>query len=427
MDSPTRQQGEPHPSLARRVDNRSRGFTLPELLVATACSLAIMAIIAVCFQKAIDAFRTLRAVASMQDKLKSAENVIKRDLASEHFSGIFRPGYGGPFLRDQRLDLTGWYPPDEGCFSINTVAGYNEGNDSDGLPSFYAPQGSLLQFTIKLSGKRDEDYCRAVPYNPLIASGASNANPPDFNPAGQFVSRWAEVAYFLAAPPSPATQQYANGTPLYNLYRRQRVALSPETIATVAAAGGTVSRSVGTGNATLNTYPDISISPSTGNVNISSDLTVAANRLFQTGSANPTAPSGLTGTYQGDDILLTNVISFDVSCNWSNGNAAGTPTFPAPSVTSDWPFPQTTALTFDTGTRQGTNATINWDDPSSYLSATISGATGRGTCHLRESGSMRSKSASASGTAAPKPPAVDDCARCVRVVARSESRGLLPA
>src|SRR5271168_5463222 len=119
---------------SRKAHRRSRtAFTLPELLVATALSLVIMAIIAVAFQKGIDAFRMLRAVGSMQDKLKSAENVIKRDLASEHFSGTFKPGFGGPFLRDQRLDLTGWYPPDQGYFNITQGSvSTQEGVDSDG-------------------------------------------------------------------------------------------------------------------------------------------------------------------------------------------------------------------------------------------------------------------------------------------------------
>lgn len=129
------------------------------------------------------------AVASMQDKLKSAENVIKRDLASEHFSGTFKPGFGGPFLRDQRLDLTGWYPPDEGYFWImQTLVSTPEGSDSDGLPSYMAngSNNHMLQFTVKLSGKRDEDYFRTGGTGPgfeySLPSSLTSLSPPDFFP-----------------------------------------------------------------------------------------------------------------------------------------------------------------------------------------------------------------------------------------------------
>src|SRR4051812_37821066 len=101
---------------------RRNAFTLPELLVAAAVSMVIMGIIAVAFQKGIDAFRTLHAVGQMQEKLKSAQMVLKRDLSAEHFGGNFRVGYSGPFVRDQRLDLSSWSPPDEGYFEIIQTA-----------------------------------------------------------------------------------------------------------------------------------------------------------------------------------------------------------------------------------------------------------------------------------------------------------------
>jgi len=365
-----------------RRDRRS-AFTLPELLVAAALSMAIMALIAVAFQKAIDIFRNMRAVGSMEDKLRSAENVIKRDLSSEHFGGTFRTGYSGAFLRDQRLDLSGWTPPDEGYFAIRQgTVSFAEGTqaglsqmpvDGDGLPSFVSPNpnqnptiGAIppagshwLQFTVKLSGRRAEDYFRATnPGNmPSPLDFATGVQPP-------FVSRWAEVGYFLWP-----TGQNANGTPLYSLRRRQRVALAPETLA--GAAAPTVSN--------VSLFPDVSVKNvnarfDTATANTSADLTVPANRMQLTTLqiAAPRDP-----LVWGDDILLTNVISFEVKLNWTNGNAAGNaPVFPTPAAT-DWPFPQMGApVSFDTGTRLNANANINWDDPTSYTTATVSGATG---------------------------------------------------
>jgi hypothetical protein len=385
------------PALRDRQPERPRrgrrsAFTLPELLVAAALSMAIMALIAVAFQKAIDIFRNMRAVGSMEDKLRSAENVIKRDLSSEHFGGIFKPGYAGAFLRDQRLDLSGWMPPDEGYFSFRqgTVSFLEGGaNDSDGVPSYVSPNPSTnpvigtppsppaathwLAFTVKLSGRRAEDYFRAT--NP------GNLGPPyspaDFATGGQFVSRWAEVAYFLWP-----TGQSANGTPLYSLRRRQRVALAPEMLAVASVTTAPPIQNVGQ-------FPDVSVKnvnvrTGTATPNTSADLTVPANRmsLIPLQIAAPQDP-----LVAGDDILLTNVISFEVKPNWSNGNAASNvaaPVFPAAKALGDWPFPwMTTPIVFDTGTRLNANANINWDDPTSYKTATVSGATTGGTAFTR--------------------------------------------
>jgi len=111
-----------------------------------------------------------------------------------------------------------------------------EGLDTDGRPSFRASDHSL-QFTVKLSGKNPQEVFSAR--NPGLPAMASLV---DQNPdASMFVSRWAEVAYFL----KPATlaggviQMQTLGSPpgtpngpqalnLFTLYRRQRV-LSPVT------------------------------------------------------------------------------------------------------------------------------------------------------------------------------------------------------
>ena len=91
--------------------NLRRGFTIVELLVAAALSMFIMAIITTAFSKGIDTFRTVRAAGNLQEKLRMASVVIKRDLAAQHFDGSYHPGLSGAFLTDQRLDQVGWTPP----------------------------------------------------------------------------------------------------------------------------------------------------------------------------------------------------------------------------------------------------------------------------------------------------------------------------
>lgn len=336
------------------------GFTLPELLVAAAVSMVIMAIIAVAFQKGVDAFRTLRAVALMQDKLRSVENVLKRDLASQHFGGQFQEGFSGPSVRDQRLDLIGWMPPSQGYFDLYAPPVVPaEGVDSDGLRSTIATN-HWMRFTVQLTGKRQEDwfYAQAAP------GVAGDAN---FNSPGLIASRWAEIGYFLYRDPNPANSDNANGNPLYTLYRRQR--LIPPT-----AVAGTLS---------AQTYPDLSISPPAKSpdprpagytVNTPASVTMHVNRL-------PLVPQ--SGAGQGDDILLTDVLSFEIRAHWMSGTAIPLNDaqflFPPPLQNHDYPF---SALIFsaspnpsfnyrfDTGSTGDSNhiqPPVDWYNPVSFL------------------------------------------------------------
>ncbi len=133
--------------------NLRRGFTIVELLVAAALSMFIMAILSTAFSKGIDTFRTVRAAGNMQEKLRMASVVIKRDLAAQHFDGGFHPGLSGAFLTDQRLDQVGWTPPSQGYFFIaNPDPGIFEGIDEDGIWSTRATSHQM-GMTVKLSGQ----------------------------------------------------------------------------------------------------------------------------------------------------------------------------------------------------------------------------------------------------------------------------------
>ena len=367
------------------------GFTLVELLVAVALTMVIMGIIAVAFQKSIDTFRLLHSVGQMQERLKSAEIVLKRDLGAEHFGGNFKPGFSGPYVRDQRLDLVGWLPPDEGFFAIihgnaNQVQGsdnsISEGPDSDGLYSFRAVNHTL-HFTVKLSGKREEDYFYAwAPTNIANASPADFKRPSSDPNNALFASRWAEVCYFLVPLPTSS----ANGQPLYTLYRRQRVA---------APTGG--ANLIFPPTQPAQNYPDVSsvaINANTSIVNTSAALTRQQNRMLLSGiNASEGGGSIWKPLYigegqanpppqMGDDILLTDVLSFEAKVFWSNGPAGPQQqlTFPS-AATPDWPFAvlpvspinlkyggvqNNGERRFDTWSRQDANAGINWDDPQSF-------------------------------------------------------------
>ena len=56
------------------------GFTLMELLVATALILFIMAIIAQAFGAASKTFTTMRTAGQLQERNRTATNIIRKDL-----------------------------------------------------------------------------------------------------------------------------------------------------------------------------------------------------------------------------------------------------------------------------------------------------------------------------------------------------------
>jgi len=387
-----------------QIPQRNRaGFTIVELLVAAALSLAIMSIIAVGFQKGLDTFRVLHSVAKMQTQLKAAQAVLTSDLTANHFSNTTVAGAVntfGPQLRDQRLDQLGWVPPDEGFFRIIQMApSNNDGTvDSDGLPSYYS-QNHALHFTAKLGASSDDQmfYSSTAIFNAQGNLNITNfAYPPDFQKTGTYASQWAEIYYFL----QPNTGVTANGTQLNTLYRRQCLVLPK-----------------GAPNATSNTtYADISWNqstptptPGTNTVNTSDQVTNPSARGLQ---ASSIAPVG-----DGSDILLTNVLSFEVKAYWVPGaggvsKGAELTQAPAPQprstqqlyavlpatqtqVNNDWPFTefpaspwnangnngilsQASAVVFDTWSQQSLPATWNANTPATWATGNPTSTLGVG-------------------------------------------------
>ena len=340
-------------------------FTLVELLVACALSLVIMGIIAVAFQKSIDAFRTLRSVSQMQEKLKSVHMVLKRDLEADHFQppAASDPNCWntGPRLSDQRLDLNGKNPGGAGFFSImqgpSTGGGplaYDslypgtpyiyDGADSDGLPSPGAVTHSM-HFTARLrpdqnvttfSHEEDFFYANAPNSNPVgtpvatpvmatpaIIPGTPVRCPPDFARPNIFASQWAEIIYFLKPNGSSA-----NGVqPLFTLYRRQRLLLD------TTQASNQTGTSAPWNAAFEQSFPDISwqqkVPVASQRVNITTDIPVKSNRMpigvvaadgvntWRSATLGELAPA-----FTGDDILLADVLSFEIKANWSTGSAS---------------------------------------------------------------------------------------------------------
>ena len=275
---------------------RRPGFTLVELMVACALVVLILTILAVAFGTATDSFRHLKAVGDMAGRLRTTQDVLRADLEADHFE----PGDSPVRLRlsDLRYDrLTAGgseaAPPRGGYFRIEQAGGsIYEGPGADGVWSTRATTHAL-EFTARRRGKTPDDLFTVR--SPTLAPAPPGVNYSATDTAvgaNQFTTHWARVRWFLGNP------QNSNGVQTYTLYRRtwavapaRGVPLADPDERELVATGGGATRTL-------------------------ADLRDPATR--------PAAPQ-YTGTHYGDDIVLTNVLSFEVKPTWDSGGAARAP------------------------------------------------------------------------------------------------------
>ena len=334
-----------------RIQRTSRpGFTITEMMVATALILLLMAIISQTFGAATKTFNELRVVGQMQERLRTTSTIIRKDLTTEHFSGTFIPGRSGPRLGDQRLDQAGWVPPDKGFFCIRQYwASVPEPTplplarfDGEGLTSTRS-DSHVLHFTSHLADvPASELYCASAP-----ATTPGNAFPvPGQN---VFYSRWAEIMYFLAAT-GDTTPANSSGVslPIFSLRRRVRL-LAPETVTFAGPMTGPNAANF------IATYPEVAFQavPVQGAANqfmlriLGPDaVTSPGNRMV----LPPSPQTDVNGLQTGDDVLMTDVLSFEIKIAWFNN----------PSL-NGYPSPQHAPLPSPPAPNMVTNG--NSDDP----------------------------------------------------------------
>lgn len=312
--------------MIRTVRVRPRpGFTVVELLVAAAICVVIMTILATCFQISIDTMRHMRSTGEMADQLRAAADVMREDLRAKHFPESVDPNDPAnkrEYVRDHRLDrlfvdhdtskpagaagkytVRGWAPPTAGgFFRVYAPEGTQDGVGSDSLASTRATN-HYLHFTSLIEEKVNQRG-----YSATVTVGST---PTTFH------STAAEIAYFLD--PQPRGETAPGGEKYYQLIRRQRLAARTpgEAAALPATDAGVVSlRKVG----------------SVDTVNSLADLVNPANRL---GGSTRNAPETSTAADDsrfaplssaarlGDDVLLSNVLSFEVKLNWTTTTVMG--------------------------------------------------------------------------------------------------------
>lgn len=392
---------------------RRPGFTITEMLVSVALIMFIMAILSEAFVAGLTTFRDLKAVGDMDMKLRAAAAILRRDLQAYHVSD------GSGLAKVSALGTT---QPTRGFFSVRQAGmSWCEGPDGDGVLSSRAPEtlspplgagptNNILHFTNDLSKSTDlnarthrREHFYSANLNPadpltnppplgtgqLALRSAYSPTPPLTAPFN-YLSQFAEIAYFVRTPPTgtdTTSGNVASATPmtLYNLYRRQLVILN-DTDAT--AYGGTHTKAYADAAGALTSnwgafYYDLCCRPSTANPML---LTFPSMTDVVPFNWNPTIPvmrslnypvSGTNGDtatpflnqyprfpdrgedpgLTGADLLLTDVVSFNVRIMMSTQSLAipnDTPfkfdfydiadTRPPP------PYPQyDPRITFDTG------------------------------------------------------------------------------
>jgi hypothetical protein len=356
-------------SKIRSMTTMRAGMTLVEMLVALALSVFMMAILSEAFVSGLKSFAQLKALGDLDDRLRTVANVMRRDLRAPHFEGTKRlsecTSSSKPMPRLEGL-RAGIYntgnpadvqavqaliaqlrpyesvPPRLGFFSIEewpnlglpTDGLLYEGSDTQGRPS-YRDVTDVLHFSARLDGSEEEKFF----YGALRGPDAGG-NPSPLDNAGLYSSRydsannrmyssqWTELFYFLAPDNTAAIAGVGqSGGPVqtFNLYRR-RLLLIPDQFSTGGAAVADTayqSEAPALANAHFYQQNDVSavmITPPSGPAflyNTPADVQHRARR-YQASPPNPNfphrAPKTIYNTTQldGGDLLLTNVISFDV-------------------------------------------------------------------------------------------------------------------
>jgi type II secretory pathway component PulJ len=338
---------------------RRPAFTLVELMVAAALTILIMTVLATAFSAAMESLSTLKSMGGLAERLRTTHNLLNDDLTAQHFLGGTSSDV--PQVSDLRYDLLSpggnqQAPPPGGFFFLRQGTGsVFEGLDQDQL---FSTRGTdhVLGMTVRRQGKRP-DQLFTVDLTPLINHANDTTKPPAersaagfvvlklngqskndvpmpvatmANPANLsalitvpsvFVSEWAEVYWFLGNPNN------IGGVNNYTLYRRARV-LTPLPndnipVAVAALVQDTISfRPVGVGTVGTNT-------PET--------IRVPTNRLFST----PDGPYTPNVALPGDDIVLTNVVGFELKATWQQASQWQTPGSGGPNTYAKTPTTRT--------------------------------------------------------------------------------------
>lgn len=336
--------------------HRRSGFTLVEMMVALALTVFMMAILSEAFATGLKAMRKMKALSDVEARLRQVSVILRRDLAAPHFEGQRRLSElttsGLPIPSEMDPSLAPLYmpyrtvSPQMGFLRINEEPYRDpastieqtfiyEGIDADGRVSV-RDVGDEIGFTSRLAGNSPGQFFEGTtftptPVNPAYAplyaldNGSGNYMASRYDATGlnqRYTSQWAEIWYGLRADTTRMTSLNAGAanpllTNTYHLYRRQLL-LAPDTFAQGDYYFDTQAV-FATGMPGLNFFNLSDVSAYlAGNgqcyLNSPTQVQFRARRygLRDTTGLNNGRFQPILGTREGSDLLLTNVVSFDV-------------------------------------------------------------------------------------------------------------------
>jgi len=353
----------------RHHRQRRSGFTLVELLVALALSVFIMAILSEAFVKGLEVFSQYKVLSDLENRLRTAANILRRDLRAPHFEGNKKlsecTASGRPMPRLDGLRAATYGNADEvrtllrqleqyrfttpklGFFSVEEWPNrpgnparetmFFEGADANGRPS-YRDIYDVLHFTARLEGNGPENffYCKVRPGSPLDGAGMLGG-ATRYDSAGNtlYSTQFAEMLYFVSDDETANIPGVISGSnqigpgPVrtYNLHR-QTLGLVPDRFSNGQTFGGDAAYAGNPQEYFRQNDVSAAFNPANGGFyyNSMADVQHRARRRINPNypvpdpvlpPANPPFPrlrKQVPGTIQmdGSDLLLTNVISFDV-------------------------------------------------------------------------------------------------------------------
>jgi type II secretory pathway pseudopilin PulG len=303
----------------KKYSRRRSAFTIVELLVATALTMLIMAIMATAFQSAMGSLSHLRSTGELQERLRVVATTLKADLQSPHFDD---PNIKNGMLSNLRHDLpqTVSYTPAAGFVKIDqqlpSLTEAIASGTRDYSTTANLVRNHRLTFTVKLQGTSRETLFTA----PKGAGVFDNKNDNFVKDSSVYGSRWAVVQWFLTPMNPPSTTIGASPQPLYNLHRKVMLLAEVDGVTSSNASSFYVDSSVPA------PYP----------------VYTAARAAIQPRPAPSVVPLTLPVipvADDGSDIVLSNILSFEVKADYSPVTlvTGAMPRFPA-AGNYDYPF-----------------------------------------------------------------------------------------
>lgn len=259
---------------------RHGGFTLIEILVSLVITLIMMGAVVTLFGVVTDSVSGSRALLETADKLRACRNRLASDLAGATVTPI-------PPRRPENDE--GYLQVVEGVQTDSSFAGLTVANVS--FASLFGDCDDALLLTTRSAG------------DPFIGK---------FNGTTTIDSQTAEVAYFLRQDgPIIGFDNSGAEVRLFTLYRRCMVVVPSSTASLGSLVVGAPFYNLYDVSARFEGTPQRAVANSLG------DLTKPENRFSRQAGAWPTnvrftTPPVFNNVRSGDDVMMTNVLAFDV-------------------------------------------------------------------------------------------------------------------